>query len=75
MCDNLTWLWASGEVLLKYSDEVDYATIGFQTFERYMPPHLESIAGFLILVDLCRGLVVDPKPFTSEVSTSPANLG
>jgi hypothetical protein len=75
VCDNLNQLWASGEVLLNYSDEVDYATIGFQTFEWYMSPHLESVAEFLILVDLCRGLVVDPKPFTSEVSTSPANLG
>jgi hypothetical protein len=27
----------------------------------------ETVAGFLKLVELCKGLVVDPKSFTSEV--------
>jgi hypothetical protein len=34
-----------------------------------------TVAGFLKLVELCKGLVVDPKPFTSEVSKGLANPG
>jgi hypothetical protein len=33
----------------------------------------ETIAGFLKLVEFCKGLVVDSKPFTSEVSKGLAN--
>ena len=36
---------------------------------------LETVAGFLKLVELCKGLVVDPKPFTSVVSKGLANPG
>jgi hypothetical protein len=34
----------------------------------------EIVAGFLKLVELCKGLVVDPMPFTSEVSKDLAIL-
>jgi hypothetical protein len=34
---------------------------------------LETVAGFLKLVELCKGLVVDPEPFTSVVSKGLAN--
>jgi hypothetical protein len=34
---------------------------------------LETVAGFLKLVELCKGLVVDPLPFTSVVSKVLAN--
>jgi hypothetical protein len=34
---------------------------------------LETVVGFLKLVELCKGLVVDPYPFTSVVSKSLAN--
>jgi hypothetical protein len=34
---------------------------------------LETVAGFLKLVELCKGLVVDPYPFTSVVSKGLAN--
>jgi hypothetical protein len=33
------------------------------------------IVGFLKLVELCKGLVVDPWPFTSEVYKGLENLG
>ena len=36
---------------------------------------LETVAGFLKLVELCKGLVVDPEPFTSAVSKGLANPG
>jgi hypothetical protein len=36
---------------------------------------LETVVGFLKLVKLCKGLVVDPYPFTAEVSKGLANLG
>jgi hypothetical protein len=36
---------------------------------------LETVAGFLKLVELYKGLVVDPWPFTSVVSKGLANLG
>jgi hypothetical protein len=36
---------------------------------------LETVAGFLKLVELCKGLVVDPQPFTSVVSKGLANPG
>jgi hypothetical protein len=36
---------------------------------------LETVAGFLKLVELCKGLVVDPYPFTSEVSKVLVNPG
>jgi hypothetical protein len=36
---------------------------------------LETIAGFLKLVELCKGLLVEPYPFTSEVSDGLANPG
>jgi hypothetical protein len=36
---------------------------------------LETVAGFLKLVELCKGLVVDPYPFTSVVSKGLANPG
>jgi hypothetical protein len=38
-------------------------------------PFLETVAGFLKLLELCKGLVVDPLPFTSEVSKGLANPG
>ena len=34
---------------------------------------LETVAGFLKLVELCKGLVVDPKSFTLVVSKGLAN--
>jgi hypothetical protein len=34
---------------------------------------LETVAGFLKLVELCKGLVVDSKPFTLVVSKGLAN--
>jgi hypothetical protein len=34
---------------------------------------LETVAGFRKLVELCKGLVVDPLLFTSEVSKGLAN--
>jgi hypothetical protein len=34
---------------------------------------LETVAGFRKLVELCKGLVVDPYPFTSKVSKGLAN--
>jgi hypothetical protein len=36
---------------------------------------LETVPGFLKLVELCKGLVVDHLPFTSEVSKGLANPG
>jgi hypothetical protein len=36
---------------------------------------LETVAGFLKLVELCKGFIVDPEPFTSEVSKGLANPG
>jgi hypothetical protein len=36
---------------------------------------LETVAGFRKLVELCKGLVVDPYPFTSVVSKGLANPG
>jgi hypothetical protein len=33
VCEDLTRLGASGEVFLKYSYEVDYVVMAFQTFE------------------------------------------
>jgi hypothetical protein len=39
---------------------------------------LETVAGFQKLVELCKGLVVDPNPFTLEVSkglANPSNMG
>jgi hypothetical protein len=38
-------------------------------------PFSEPIAGFLKLVKFCKGLVVDPYPFTSEVSKGLVNPG
>jgi hypothetical protein len=36
---------------------------------------LENVADFLKLVELCKGLVVDPYPFSSVVSKGLANPG
>jgi hypothetical protein len=36
---------------------------------------LETVAGFWKLVELCKGLIVDPYPFTSAVSKVLANPG
>jgi hypothetical protein len=36
---------------------------------------LENVAGFLKLVELCKGPVVDPYPFTSVVSKGLAHPG
>jgi hypothetical protein len=36
---------------------------------------LETVAGILKLVELCKGLVVDPEPFTLAMSTGLANPG
>jgi hypothetical protein len=36
---------------------------------------LKTVAGFLKLVELCKGLVVGPKPFTSVVSKGLAKPG
>jgi hypothetical protein len=36
---------------------------------------LKNVAHFLKLVELCKGLVVDPQPFTSKVSKGLANPG
>jgi hypothetical protein len=46
-------------------------------FERGIPIFLfsETVAGFLKLVELCKGIIVDLQPFTSEVSKGLANLG
>jgi hypothetical protein len=46
-------------------------------FGRGIPilPFSETVASFLKLVELCKGLVVDPYPFTLEVSKGLANLG
>jgi hypothetical protein len=36
---------------------------------------LETVAGFMKLVELSKGLVVDPEPFTSAMSKGLANPG
>jgi hypothetical protein len=36
---------------------------------------LETVAGFRKLVELCKGLIVDSLPFTSEVSKGLLNPG
>jgi hypothetical protein len=58
--ENLTWLGASGEELLKYNDVVDHVVVAFQAVEWSMPPLLESVVGFLVVANLCKGFIVNP---------------
>jgi hypothetical protein len=51
---------ASGEELRKHSAGCNYCDGVTDRGTRPMPPLPESVAGFLILVELCKGLVVVP---------------
>jgi hypothetical protein len=77
--DALGWLIRKASGGLPYrkgARAVEELRIG-RLFGREIPilPFLETVAGFLKLMELCKGLVVDPSQFTSEVSKGLAKPG